>query len=324
MKSWVQTLRVLVSASLALAVGGVSAQSDYPSKPIRVVVPFPAGGSVDPPVRLVAEQMAKLSGATFVIENRAGAGGLLAIKGVIGSPADGYTLLVSGATLAIGAALYNPKQFDPATQLTHIARVAVAPSAIVVPGSSPYKSLRDLVDAARAKPGEITYGTPGIGSPTHIFMEALSRRANIKLVHVPYRGAAPALTDVSGAHVDLIAVSLSSAAVSARAGKVRVLAVTSPKRQPDYAQVQAVSEVFDGLEDQSWIQFAAPAGLNPAIADKLAGWVKAALADPATHRALTESGQIPAYLGPAETAALVNEKTLAYGRVIQESNVKPE
>ncbi len=313
---------VLSSAGLGFAVHAQAA--DYPSKAVRIVVPFPPGGTVDPPVRVLAEHMSRAAGVPFVIDNKIGAGGDIAIKNVIGSPPDGYSILIAGATLPISAALYKPARFDPLKDFTHIGRATVAPAVIAVNNDSPIKTLQELIDKAREQPGKVRYGSPGIGSGNHVFMESVGHRAGVRFLHAPYKGSAGAVIDLIGNHIDVIAVGLSSAGAQIKAGQLRALAVTSVERSPDFPNVPTVSETFPDLQDQGGIHMSGPAGLPPEIVQKFSELLKNAVADPQVQKRLRDMGQYPSFLTPTQATDLVKGRTAFYADVIEKLGIKPQ
>ncbi|MFH1184327.1 MAG: tripartite tricarboxylate transporter substrate binding protein [Chloroflexota bacterium] len=299
-------------------------QVAYPAKTVRLVVPFAAGGTVDPLARVVAQELAKLTGVPFIIENKPSAGTEIAIRYVMASPPDGYTMLVNGASTVIFGTLNEQSGFNPNTDLTHFAQIAVAPSAVLVRADSPYKILAEMLDKARAAPDSITYGTPGVGTPTHIFMESMAYRAGVKLRHIPYKGAVQAMTDLIGGHISLMISSLASATPHIRKGSLRALAVTSRERQKDFPALQTAAELFPGLEDESWLALSGPARVPPELVARISALVGTVMANPEMQKKLVDLGQVPAYLDSAGTAALYKRKTVDYSEVIKRANIKIE
>ena len=317
-------VRVWFAVTTILFGAAQAQQAPYPAKAVHIVVPFPPGGTVDPVARLVAQDLAKLAGVPFIIENKPSAGTEIAIKYVMASPPDGYIILINGASVVTLAALNEQSGYDPNTDLTHLARIALAPSAVLVRTDSPYKTLGEMLDKARAAPDSITYGTPGVGTPTHIFMESMAYRAGVKLRHVPYKGAVPAMTDLIGGHISLMASGLASAIPHIKKGTLRALAVTSPERQKEYPALQTVAELLPGLEDESWMALSGPARMPPEVVARISTMVRTVMAAPELQKKLLDLGQVPAYLDSFGTAELIKRKMGDYSEVIKRANIKPE
>ena len=314
----------LFAATMTL-LGAAQAQPvAYPAKDVRIVVPFPPGGTVDPVARLVAQELAKLTGVPFIIENKPSAGTEIAIRYVMASPPDGHTILINGASVVTLGLLNEQSGINPITDLTHFARIAVAPSAVLVRADSPFKTLGEMLDKARAAPDSITYGTPGVGTPTHIFMESMAYRAGVRLRHIPYKGAVPAMTDLFGGHISLMASGLASAIPHIKKGSLRVLAVTSPERQKDFPALQTVAELLPGLEDESWMALSGPARVPSGVVARIATLVGTVMANPELQKKLLDLGQAAAYLDSAGTAALIKRKMVDYSEVIKRANIKIE
>ncbi len=315
---------------LALSVGtlipwGTIAQAQqagqsWPARQVEIVVPYPAGGTIDVPVRIIAERMARLSGFPMVVINSPGAGGVLAARNLLRSPADGYKIVATGAALPVSAILRQPPPYDPKADFTHVARVTTAPHAIVVAVDSPLKTIHDLVSAAKSAP--LMYGSPGVGTATHIFMESLAARAGTRFEHVAYKGAGPAMTDLTGGHIAAAAVGVSFAKAFVAAGKHRLLAVTSPSRLKEYPSTPTVSESYSELHDETWIAFTVQSGVPREIVLQISSVVKAALADPEVQSSLRNVGQEPAYLPVDEVSAMVDERAIQYRQTIARANIK--
>jgi tripartite-type tricarboxylate transporter receptor subunit TctC len=312
--------------ALTMTFAGVAQaqQAVYPAKPVHIICPYAAGGTLDPPTRVVAQELARLTGVPFIVENKPGADTDIGHKYVMASPPDGYTMIVSGNHTPTAGVLFQPPRLNPNTDLTHFARIAVAPSAVSVRSDSPFKTLAEVLDKARAAPDSITYGTSGVGSPAHIFMESLQFRAGVRLRHIPYKGSAPAITDLLGGHIAVLAVSLAPQTPHIRKGSFRALAVSSPERQKDFPALQTVSELFTGLADESWLSLSGPAKVPPQIVARISTLVGTAMADPELQKKLLDMGQNPAYLDAAATAAMMERKTTEYAEIIKRANIKPQ
>jgi tripartite-type tricarboxylate transporter receptor subunit TctC len=260
------------------------AQAAYPNRNIKMVVPYPAGGTTDFLGRLVAEQIKTSLGATVIVENKPGAGTTLGAEQVAKAEPDGYTLLMAtSTTLAINKTLYKKLPYDPVKDFAPIALVAAVPFALIVNPSIPAKTLSDFVAYAKSKPG-LAYGSAGNGSPQHLGAEMLRTAAGIDIRHVPYRGSVPAMLDVIAGHIPFMVVDLQAALQQIREGKVTVLGVTTPKRVAAAPDIPTLAEGgLAGFELVAWQGVVAPAGTPPAIVDNLASQIAKLLADPATR-----------------------------------------
>ena len=262
---------IVLLASLAMA-PCASAQTDtYPSRPITLLVPFAPGGSSDTIIRPIAAKVAEALGATIVIDNRAGAGGNVAALATKQAAPDGYTLfLANNGTLAVNPALFPDLRFDPLKDFAPITPIASFPSVLVVPADSPVRSVKDLADLAKSKPAGLNYASQGVGSGGQILGEMFRLKVGAPMIHVPYRGAGPAVTDVVGGRVDFLFTSYISAGEQARGGKLRILGWTAPKRSPILPEVPTMAEAgFPGVDLEIWHGLVAPAGTPPAIVRRL-------------------------------------------------------
>ena len=267
----------------------------WPAKPIRLIVPFPAGGGTDIIAREVANKVTG-SGYTFVVDNKPGSGGNLGVDAAAKSPADGYTLVLGQTSnLAINPTLYAKLPYDPVKDLTPVSLVASAPLVIVVGADSPYKTLADVVAASKAKPGFLNYATSGNGTVAHLAAESFQKAANIKLTHVPYKGAAQGVTDLIGGQVHLYVSSIPTLIGHIKNGKMRAIAVTSTKRADDPPQVPTNAESgYKGFEAVTWFGIAGPANLPKEVVAKLNAALVEALKEPNIKAAMDQQGIIPA------------------------------
>jgi tripartite-type tricarboxylate transporter receptor subunit TctC len=294
------------SALLALpalaAPAALRAQPAYPSRPIRMVVPFPAGGATDLTARVVAERMSTLLGQPVVIDNRPGAGGNLGSDVVAKAEPDGYTLLTCTiGTASINQFLYTRLPYDPMRDLTSIALINEVANGIVVAANSPFKNLQDLLAAAKAKPAELNYGTPGNGTSGHLCGEYLKTKTGVNLTHVPYRGTSQIIPDVLAGRVEVAIDNLPSYLPHLQAGRMRCLAVTSASRWFSLPDVPTVKESgVPDFEAVAWFGFQAPAKVPRPIIDKLAQTVTGIVAEPGVVERLREIGSSPKPLGPTE------------------------
>ena len=265
---------LLMAALSAVAAAGFvaqgHAQGKYPDHPVKVVVGFAAGGGTDVAGRVIAQKLSDAIGQSFVVENRAGASGLIASEQVAKSPADGYTIMVgSQTTLAVAPALYKKFQLDVVKDLTGMAMIGISPLVAVVNADSPIKSIKDLIAEAKARNGTMNFGSGGVGTTPHMAGELLAFNAGVKMVHVPYRGEAPALNDLLGGQIPFMFSNLSVVKGNIEGGKLRALAVTSTKRVPSLPNVPTLAETFPGFDAATWFVLVAPAGTPVDIVQRM-------------------------------------------------------
>ncbi len=260
---------VLTSALMAMA-GSAWAQDGWPAKPVRMVVPFAPGGSTDVVARMLGQKLSTLWGQPVVIENRAGAGGNVGADAVAKSPGDGYTLLMASGSITINPALYKKMPFDTRKDLMPITNVAQGPMLVVVRDASPHKKLKDLVDAAKARPGTISFASAGLGSQVHLAAENLADAAGIDLQHVPYRGEALGYNDLMAGQVQMMVGNFAAASALLGPGRLRALAVTSKARMPQLPDIPTAQEAgLPGFENVGWFGLFAPAGTPAAVIQKV-------------------------------------------------------
>ena len=313
-------------AALSGLMGALPAQAQsFPTKPVRIVVPFPAGGSTDTLTRLVGQHLSQRWGQAVVVDNKPGGGTVIGGAIVAKAPADGYTLLIVANSLVINAKLRDNlpypgiKAFEPVAMLTN------SPQVIAVNSASPYHSLRDWLDAARAQPGVLSYATVGPTTTQHIAGEMLKRAAGVDLTYAPFPGGGPAANAVLGGHVSAVLTNLNEVAGMIEAGKLRPLAVTTLERLSALKHVPTVAESgYPDYEAVAWFGVAAPAGTPREIVDKLAEGFAAALSDADIRQRLISAGLYPAYLGPAAFSAHIAQQYMHYSRVIDEAKIRPE
>ena len=320
-----QLRRGLAGLAAAFACSLAFAQA-YPAKAVRVVVPFPPGGGTDIIAREVTQRVTSNTHWTFVVDNRAGAGGNLGVDQAAKSPPDGYTIVLGQTSnLAINPTLYSKLPYDPVKDLAPIALVASAPLVLVVPAQSPYKSLADLVAAAKAKPGEINFASPGNGTVSHLTGEKFQKTAGVRFTHVPYKGTNQALTDVIGGQVQLFVSSVPSVLQQIRIGKLRALAVTSSKRVGDLPQVPTVAEAgYQGFDAVTWFGFLAPAGTPKDVVAKLNAEFNKALQQPELRKRLADEGAEPLGGTPEQFAQLIRDDIGRWGKIVKESGARAD
>jgi tripartite-type tricarboxylate transporter receptor subunit TctC len=316
--------RLLIAlAATTLSATGAFAQA-WPAKPIRVVVPFPPGGGTDIIAREASQRVAAATGWTFVIDNKPGAGGNLGVDAVAKAPPDGYTLVLGQTSnLAINPTLYAKMPYDSQKDLAPIVLIANAPLVMVTGVSSPYKTLADAVSAAKAKPGGLNFASPGNGTVAHLTSEMLQKAADIKTQHVPYKGAAQALTDVISGNVELYMSSVPTLIGQIKNNKLRPLAVTSAKRVDDLPNVPTINESgYKGFDAVTWFGLLAPAGTPKDVIAKLNTEFNKALQNPELRKKLGDEGADPAGGTPEQFTALIKEEIPRWGKVVKDSGAK--
>ena len=313
-----------LAASLALLPVPSLAQT-YPSKPVKVVVGYSAGGAVDVVARTLGLSLAASMGQPFVIENKPGAGTNIAVKSVIDAPPDGYTLLMAANALAANMALYQPAPFDAEKELVPVALVGRVPVVIAANASAPYSTVAQLIAAAKANPGSVAFATPGNGSTPHMAAELFARAAGISLLHVPYRGGAQAITDVIGGQVPLLAMNALEVKPQVVSGKLKVLAVLSPQRSPIFPDAPTIAESgFKGFEASVWYALMAPAGTPRPVIDRLHAEVQKALQTRQVSERMSSVGGEVIPGSQAMMAALLHAERQRYEKLVHDANIKPD
>jgi tripartite-type tricarboxylate transporter receptor subunit TctC len=317
------TRRTLLAIAAASFATGAFAQA-FPSKPIRLIVPFPPGGGTDIIARETSQKVAAATGWTFVIENKPGAGGNMGVDAVAKAPADGYTIVLGQTSnLAINPSLYAKMPYDSQKDLAPIVLVANAPLVMVTSATSSYKTLADAVNAAKAKPGAINFASPGNGTVAHLTSELFQKAAGIKTQHVPYKGAAMALTDVISGTVDLYMSSVPTLLGQIKQGKLRALAVTSAKRVDDLPNVPTINESgYQGFDAVTWFGLLAPAGTPKDVGARLNAEFNTALQQPELRKKLSDEGADPAGGTPEQFATLIRDEVPRWGKVVKESGAR--
>ncbi|MDE2618013.1 MAG: tripartite tricarboxylate transporter substrate binding protein [Burkholderiales bacterium] len=316
--------RTVMGLALATLVTSVAHAQAWPSKPIRLVVPFPAGGGTDIIGRELTQKITEASKWTFVVDNKPGSGGNIGIDNIAKSPADGYNLVLGQTSnLAINPSLYAKLPYDPARDLTPISMVASAPLALVVSVNSPLRTLADLVAAAKARPDQINFATSGNGTVAHLATELFKKEAGIKLTHIPYKGAAQGLNDVIGGQVEVYVSSIPTLIGHIKNGKLRALAVTSLKRVDDLPQVPTIAESgYKGFEAVTWFGVLGPAKLPKDVTARLNAEINKALQTSELKKKLGDQGADVAGSTPEQFGKLVREDMVRWGAVVRESGAK--
>lgn len=313
----------LSAAALALAMPAL-ADAPYPSKPIKLVVGYAPGGSVDMAARVVADLLAARLGTSVVVDNQAGAAGAVAAQRVVNSPADGYTLLAGSSNEMAATALVNPAQkYDPQKDLTPIGLIATAPMLLAASPKTQVRSLAEFIDTVKRNPGKHSYGSSGVGSTLHFAGELVKQRAGLFMTHIPYRGTAPLTTELVTGTLDFAILSPTAAAPFIQSGRIVPLGISSAKRSPALPQVPALGEhpLLKGYDLTGWFALAAPRNLPPDIAQRLRAALQAGLQDPAVRRRLEEGGAVPA-TGNEDLARLIREDTDKYAALVKFANMR--
>ena len=323
------TRRHLLAGAAALAAGvpEAGAQSTYASQPIHILVGYAAGGGVDIVARLLQEPMKSALGQPIVIENRTGASAMLATGAVAKAQPDGYTLLAcASGEVAINHFLFKERMsYDPAKELVPIALIGIVPCVVVVAAATPVHNPKELIDYARANPGKLSFSSLEIGNPQQLAGELMNSMAGIQVLHVPYRGSAPAVTDVATGAVTMSFSSLAAALPLISAGNLRAVAVTSRERMPQLPDVAPLSEGAPGLsgyELLNWFAMFGTAGTPPEIVERLNGIVNTALKDPAIADKLLPQGIVPKPMKVAEFKAFVDSERTKFGKIVEQANIK--
>ena len=320
--------RALAGAACALVLGAspaaLPAQEPYPSKPIKLVVPFPPAGGTDTLSRAIAQSIANDTKWLIVVENKPGAGGNIGLEATAKSPPDGYTIAMGQtANLAVNPALYGSMPYDPLKDFAPVALVSSQPLILVVSTQSPYRTLKELVDAARAEPGRINMASSSNGTIGHIGGELFQRRAGIKMTHVPYKGAGGAVTDLMGGSVDCFFGNTQAVGGLVSGGKLRAIAVTSPRRLASFPDVPTVAESgFPGFEAATWSGLVAPAGTPKPVVDRLNAAVQSALKRPEMTRRLDEDGSTPLGGSPQQFADFIRTEHAKWGAAVRDAGIK--
>jgi tripartite-type tricarboxylate transporter receptor subunit TctC len=320
-------LKIPAMKALALCLVLISTSAwgqAWPSKPVKIVVPFAPGGTADTLGRVVAQKLAEQLKENFVVENRPGAGGALASAEVAKAPPDGYTFVVSGiASHVLAPALPNSVQYDPLNDFTHVALLGGPPAVFAVNPSLPAKDLREFVALAKAKPGALSYGSPGNGTQGQLVAELFKRLAGIDIVHVPYKGASGAVTDLIAGHIQAVSTTLSTAAGQIRSGRARGLALSSPARLPDYPDIPTFAESgYPELVATVWFSLSGPAHLPEEIVNRLNAEVRRALEHPDVRARMRHEGIAPNDLDAKQFTAFVAEELRRWGPIVRASGAK--
>jgi tripartite-type tricarboxylate transporter receptor subunit TctC len=324
-----RTLHRAALAATALAVMGLPALAiaqAYPAKPIRLVVPYPPGGGTDFFARTVGAKLADVLGQQVIVENKPGASTIIGADSVAKSPPDGYTLLLGDTgTYAVNPTLYKQLSYDPVKDFEPVTLTGRFALLLVANPAANINSVQDLVALAKSKPGTLNYASPGPGSPHHLAMEMFKQRTGAELVHVPYKGAAPAVQDLIGGQVPVMFLDLAAGGPLIKGGKVKALAVAAPKRIAPLPDVPTIAESgIDGFEAWAWQGIVAPAKTPPDVVAKLNDAYRKAIADPAVRQKIVEAGIDPLEGTPQQLVDYIESEKTKWAKVIAEGNIKVE
>jgi tripartite-type tricarboxylate transporter receptor subunit TctC len=313
----------LVASAVAFHAAEAWAQA-YPARPVRVVVPVAPGGANDVTARLIGQWLSERLGQQFVIENRPGAGTNIGTEAVIRAPADGYTLLISGSNAAINPTVFRTLNFNFIRDTTPIGSIVRVPQLMQVNPSVPAKSVPEFIAYAKANPGKVAMGSGGNGSPAHVIGEYFKLMTGTDLTHVPYRGAAPAVTDLIGGQIQVAFTELATSLGHVKSGSLRALAVTTAARIEALPDVPTLSEFIPGFEASQWVGLVAPKDTPPAIIEKLNTEINAGLADPKLKARFAELGGTVLPGSPDDFGRLIRDETEKWAKVIRAANIKVE
>jgi tripartite-type tricarboxylate transporter receptor subunit TctC len=320
---WAIIVSIATAGSMAFAQGSGEA---FPNRPVTIVVPFPPGGGTDAGARLIAQKLSVKWGQSVIVENKAGASGMLGSEYVSRAKSDGYTLLIGNVgTLSINPSLYKKMPYDWEKAFSPISMIAELPYVLLVTPSFPANSTKELIAIAKAKPGKVSYASSGSGGGPHIAAEMFEKAAGIQLLHVPYKGGGPAAADVMAGHVDMYFATVLESIGSVKTGKLRGLAVSSLTKSPALPELPTIAEAaLPGFDTSSWIGMVAPSGTSNAIVDQIAADLKTVINDPEVKKTLIQQGATPLAMTPAVFKARIESDRVRYAKVIKEANIQIE
>lgn len=314
-------LGLVVAAAMPLAARAQA--QDFPSGPVKIVVPFPAGGTTDILARQLAKELGDKWGKPVIVDNKAGASGTIFSEQLARMPPDGQTLMLTATHHVINPGLYKSLKYDTRTDFTPLAEVAAVPNVLVAHPSFLARTVLDLIAHAKANPGKVNFGSSGTGGANHLSGELFKSMAGVDMVHVPYKGAAPALNDLLGGQIPIMFDSVPGVLQHIQSGKLRAIAVTSPKRSPALPNVPTVDEAgLKGFDSTAWFGLYAPGRMDPKLRDKIAADVLQALQSPAIRSQFASLGAEPGTKTQPQFAAFVDNELVKWGKVINNANVK--
>ena len=312
--------RTFLAACAAVLFSGVAGAQDYPSRPVKIIVPFPAGGSNDIIARIVAQKLTERNGQNFLVDNRGGAGGNIGAEAVASAEPDGYTLLLTAPPpLTINGSLYKKLPFDPAKAFAPVALIASVPIVLVVNPSVQAKNVGELIALAKAKPGSLNFGSSGIGSTNHLAGELLKSMAGVDIVHVPYRGAAPAMNDLLAGQIPFMFDNMPAVLPQVQGKAINAIAVAGAKRAEALPDVPTVAETVPGFEASSWFGLVAPAKTPAPALAKLSGELETILKEPDVKKRLAELGAEPGTVFGDAFGQFMTDETAKWGKLVKAS-----
>jgi tripartite-type tricarboxylate transporter receptor subunit TctC len=317
-------LKLAAAAVAAPALPRLAFALDYPARPTRIIAGFAAGGGVDITARLIGQWLADHLGQPFVVENRTGAGGNIGTEAVVNAAADGYTLLLATVPNAVNASLYDNLKFNFVRDIAPVAGVIRVPMVVLVHPLVPAQTIPEFIAYAKANPGKVNMASAGSGSAPHMAGELFKMMTGVDMVHVPYRGQGPAMTDLLGSQVQILFAAAPGTADYVRTGKLRALGVTTAARMPELPEVPTVGDFVPGYEASQWYGFAAPKNTPVEIVDKLNKEINTAIADPGMKARLAAIGGETMPGSPAEFGKLISDETEKWGKVVRTAGIKPE
>jgi tripartite-type tricarboxylate transporter receptor subunit TctC len=317
-------LHLAAGAAALPAISRAAWAQTYPTRPVRIVVPIAAGGNNDIVARRIGQWLSERLGQAFVVENRPGAAGTIGTEAVVKAPQDGYTLLLVAATNATSATLYDKLNYNFIRDIVPVAAISREPQIMVVNPLVPAKTIPEFIAYAKANPRKLTFGSSGIGAITHMIAELFQMSAGVNMVHVPYRGTAPALNDLLGGQVQMIFTSVPSSIEHIMTGRLRALAITTGRRSEVLPDIPTMGEFLSGFEASNWIGIGAPRSTPAEIINLLNKEINAAIADPKIKMRFAELGSTALPGSPADFGKLIADETAKWGKVIRAANIKPE
>jgi tripartite-type tricarboxylate transporter receptor subunit TctC len=319
-----QFLHLVASAAALPTLSRIASAQAYPTRPVRIILGFAAGGGADMLARVMAQGLSERLGQPFTVENRPGAGTNIAAESVVRAPPDGYTLLQVTAANAANATLYEKLNFNFIRDISPVAGIVRVPLVMELNPLVPAKTVPEFIAYAKANPGKVNFASGGNGTAQHVSGELFKMMTGVNIVHVPYRGAGPAITDLLGGQVQVMFAGMSSSVEYTRAGSLRALAVTSAVRSETLPDVPTVGEFVPGYEASQWYGIGAPKNTPVEIVEKLNKEINAGLAEPTFKARMADLGSVPMSLTPTEFGKLIAEETEKWGKVIRAANIKPE
>jgi tripartite-type tricarboxylate transporter receptor subunit TctC len=320
--------RLMLALFFALAIGSSTAFAQapaFPVKPVRFIAGFPAGGPSDIVTRAVAKRMTELLGQPIVVENRAGAGGHIAVEALARSAPDGYTILLAGSFLTIGPSLYAKLAYDPVRDIAPVGLIARNQYLLVVHPAVPAKNAKELIALAKARPGQLNYGSSGLGAPPHLATELMLSMARVRAVHIPYKGATPAIAGLVGGHIDFYVGGISGLIPQVRSGKLRALAVTGTKRSSELPDVPTLAEsALPGYDISTWFGVVAPAGTPADIVTRLNTTLVKIVSEKETQSFLVAQGLEPEASTPDGLGRIIAAEIPKFARIVKAAGIKPE